>query len=127
MKEVMASSYFAEAAASTAVVPVKRKRDAPAGMPRKAKLLLTSFIGLVLFVGLKCERACRRVSPDCVFGTPLAAGDELDDPENLSDVDDEEIESAILNADEVEIRTQLWTELNKEYLEQQEGVFRIGV
>jgi hypothetical protein len=46
----------------------------------------------------------------------------LDESDNLSDVDDDEIEAAILNADEVEIRTQLWTELNREYLEQQEGV-----
>lgn len=54
--------------------------------------------------------------------TPEGYEDEEDDPDNLSDVDDPEIEAMILGEEEVALRTELWTELNKEYLEQQEGM-----
>ncbi|KAF9373969.1 transcription factor TFIIIB subunit brf1 [Podila verticillata] len=40
--------------------------------------------------------------------------------EPLDDVDDEEIEGVILNEEEVKIKTQVWMELNKEYLQEQE-------
>ncbi|KAG0227801.1 transcription factor TFIIIB subunit brf1 [Actinomortierella wolfii] len=40
--------------------------------------------------------------------------------EPLDDVDDEEIESIILNEDEVRVKTQVWLELNKDYLREQE-------
>ncbi|KAG0216053.1 transcription factor TFIIIB subunit brf1 [Mortierella sp. NVP41] len=40
--------------------------------------------------------------------------------EPLDDVDDEEIESIILNEEEVKIKTQVWMEFNKEYLQEQE-------
>ena len=43
--------------------------------------------------------------------------------EPLDDVDDEEIEGVILNEEEVKIKTQVWMELNKEYLQEQEGTF----
>lgn len=54
--------------------------------------------------------------------TPEGYEDEEGDPDNLSDVDDPEIEAMILGEEEVALRTELWTELNKEYLEQQEGM-----
>ncbi|KAF9914134.1 transcription factor TFIIIB subunit brf1 [Lobosporangium transversale] len=41
--------------------------------------------------------------------------------EELDDVDDEEIESIILNEEEVKIKTQVWMEFNKEYLQEQEA------
>ncbi|KAF9164029.1 transcription factor TFIIIB subunit brf1 [Mortierella sp. AD010] len=41
--------------------------------------------------------------------------------EELEDVDDEEIESIILNDEEVKIKTQVWMEFNKEYLMEQEA------
>jgi hypothetical protein len=40
--------------------------------------------------------------------------------EPLDDVDDEEIDSIILNDEEVKIKTQVWMEFNKEYLQEQE-------
>ncbi|GJJ68295.1 transcription factor IIIB 90 kDa subunit [Entomortierella parvispora] len=40
--------------------------------------------------------------------------------EPLDDVDDDEIESVILNEEEVKIKTQIWMELNKEFLIEQE-------
>ncbi|KAF9585430.1 transcription factor TFIIIB subunit brf1 [Lunasporangiospora selenospora] len=40
--------------------------------------------------------------------------------EPLDDVDDSEIEGAILNEEEVKIKTQVWMEFNKEYLQEQE-------
>ncbi|KAG0266606.1 transcription factor TFIIIB subunit brf1 [Mortierella polycephala] len=40
--------------------------------------------------------------------------------EPLDDVDDDEIENVILNDEEVKIKTQVWLELNKEYLQEQE-------
>ncbi|KAG0026216.1 transcription factor TFIIIB subunit brf1 [Podila clonocystis] len=40
--------------------------------------------------------------------------------EPLDDVDDDEIENVILNEEEVKIKTQVWMELNKEYLHEQE-------
>ncbi|KAG0337507.1 transcription factor TFIIIB subunit brf1 [Podila horticola] len=40
--------------------------------------------------------------------------------EPLDDVDDDEIENVILNEEEVKIKTQVWMELNKEYLQEQE-------
>ncbi|KAG0057276.1 transcription factor TFIIIB subunit brf1 [Gryganskiella cystojenkinii] len=40
--------------------------------------------------------------------------------EPLDDVDDDEIESVILNEEEVKIKTQVWMELNKEFLMEQE-------
>ncbi|KAG0257876.1 transcription factor TFIIIB subunit brf1 [Actinomortierella ambigua] len=40
--------------------------------------------------------------------------------EPLEDVDDDEIESIILNDDEVRVKTQVWLELNKDYLREQE-------
>lgn len=43
--------------------------------------------------------------------------------EPLDDVDDEEIEGVILNEEEVKIKTQVWMELNKEYLQEQEGTY----
>lgn len=41
--------------------------------------------------------------------------------EPLDDVDDDEIENVILNEEEIKIKTQVWMELNKEYLQEQEG------
>jgi transcription factor IIIB 90 kDa subunit len=38
---------------------------------------------------------------------------------DLADVDDDEIEAMLLNDDEVEIKTKVWYEFNKEYLEEQ--------
>ena len=40
--------------------------------------------------------------------------------EPLDDVDDDEIDSIILNDEEVKIKTQVWMEFNKEYLQEQE-------
>ncbi|KAF9970955.1 transcription factor TFIIIB subunit brf1 [Actinomortierella ambigua] len=40
--------------------------------------------------------------------------------EPLDDVDDDEIESIILNENEVRVKTQVWLELNKDYLREQE-------
>jgi len=40
--------------------------------------------------------------------------------EPLDDVDDDEIESIILNDEEVKIKTQVWMEFNKDYLQEQE-------
>ncbi|KAF9301095.1 transcription factor TFIIIB subunit brf1 [Mortierella antarctica] len=40
--------------------------------------------------------------------------------EPLDDVDDDEIENVILNEEEIKIKTQVWMELNKEYLQEQE-------
>ncbi|KAF8932349.1 transcription factor TFIIIB subunit brf1, partial [Dissophora ornata] len=40
--------------------------------------------------------------------------------EELDDVDDDEIENIILNEEEVKIKTQVWMEFNKEYLQEQE-------
>ncbi|KAF9426188.1 transcription factor TFIIIB subunit brf1 [Podila epigama] len=42
--------------------------------------------------------------------------------EPLDDVDDDEIESVILNEEEIKIKTQVWMELNKEYLQEQEDL-----
>jgi transcription factor IIIB subunit 2 len=36
-------------------------------------------------------------------------------------VDDEEIETVLLNEDEIELKTQIWTEMNKDYLEALKG------
>ncbi|KAG0205838.1 transcription factor TFIIIB subunit brf1 [Mortierella sp. GBA30] len=41
--------------------------------------------------------------------------------EDLDDVDDDEIESVILNEEEVKVKTQVWMELNKDYLLEQEA------
>ncbi|KAG0287027.1 transcription factor TFIIIB subunit brf1, partial [Dissophora globulifera] len=41
--------------------------------------------------------------------------------EELDDVDDEELESIILNEEEVKIKTQVWMEFNKDYLLEQEA------
>ena len=41
--------------------------------------------------------------------------------ENLSDVDDDEIQMLILTEEESEVKSKLWHEMNKEYLEEQEG------
>ncbi|KAF9150972.1 transcription factor TFIIIB subunit brf1 [Linnemannia schmuckeri] len=40
--------------------------------------------------------------------------------EPLDDVDDDEIDNIILNDEEVKIKTQVWMEFNKEYLQEQE-------
>ncbi|KAF9937743.1 transcription factor TFIIIB subunit brf1 [Mortierella alpina] len=40
--------------------------------------------------------------------------------EDLDDVDDDEIEGVLLNDEEVKIKTQIWMELNRDYLEEQE-------
>ncbi|EWC47255.1 transcription factor IIIB subunit [Drechslerella stenobrocha 248] len=43
------------------------------------------------------------------------------DPENLEDVDDDEIESIMMNPDEVALKTKIWYEYNREYLLAQEA------
>jgi transcription factor IIIB subunit 2 len=44
-----------------------------------------------------------------------------DDPENLDDVDDDwEVQGAILNDKEVEVKERVWTEFNKDWLRDQE-------
>ncbi|KAK9466302.1 Brf1-like TBP-binding domain-containing protein [Lipomyces arxii] len=56
-----------------------------------------------------------------VDSTELSASREYyEDPERLSDVDDDEIQSFMLNDKEVEIKSRFWMELNKDYLEAQE-------
>lgn len=42
-----------------------------------------------------------------------------EEPGSLSDVDDDEIESVILNEEEIVLKTRVWYEFNKEYLEEQ--------
>jgi transcription factor IIIB subunit 2 len=44
-----------------------------------------------------------------------------DDPEDLADVDDEEIEATILTEMEAEIKSQVWMSMNREYLIEQEN------
>lgn len=55
------------------------------------------------------------------------AGEDLNngDDESLSDVDDEEIDQLILTTEESEMKSKLWHEMNKEYLEEQEGTTTI--
>ncbi|KAF3939044.1 hypothetical protein ABW19_dt0207590 [Dactylella cylindrospora] len=43
------------------------------------------------------------------------------DPENLEDVDDDEIESIMMTPDEVAMKTKIWYEYNREYLLAQEA------
>ncbi|KAF3913462.1 hypothetical protein AA313_de0203835 [Arthrobotrys entomopaga] len=43
------------------------------------------------------------------------------DPENLEDVDDDEIESIMMNPEEVALKTKIWYEYNREYLLAQEA------
>ncbi|KAJ8101811.1 Brf1-like TBP-binding domain-containing protein [Lipomyces tetrasporus] len=43
-----------------------------------------------------------------------------DDPEHLSDVDDDEIQSFMLSEKEVEVKSKLWMDLNQDYLKEQE-------
>ncbi|KAK6337780.1 transcription factor TFIIIB subunit brf1 [Orbilia brochopaga] len=43
------------------------------------------------------------------------------DPENLEDVDDDEIESIMMTPEEVALKTKIWYEYNREYLLQQEA------
>lgn len=46
--------------------------------------------------------------------------DEMDEEiETLSDIDDEEVERYLHNKEEVRLKTLIWTEMNKEYLEEQ--------
>lgn len=147
MKEVMGSSDFAEASkgiSSTELVPVARKRAAHKGM-RTMQHYAHAWKAFPHNNNNSTSSACtlrggvyvadvfyssRRwhidtYSPTHVYAcppTPEGYEDEEDDPDNLSDVDDPEIEAMILGEEEVAIRTELWTELNKEYLEQQEGM-----
>lgn len=44
-----------------------------------------------------------------------------DDPERLSDVDDDEVDSFILNSNEVEIKSRVWMTLNRDYLIEMEN------
>ncbi|KAK9451237.1 Brf1-like TBP-binding domain-containing protein [Limtongia smithiae] len=41
------------------------------------------------------------------------------DPERLSDVDDDEIQSFMLTEEEVEVKSQIWEKLNEEYIKEQ--------
>ncbi|KAK9328684.1 Brf1-like TBP-binding domain-containing protein [Lipomyces starkeyi] len=43
-----------------------------------------------------------------------------DNPEHLSDVDDDEIQSFMLSEKEVEIKSKVWMDLNEDYLKEQE-------
>ncbi|ODQ66544.1 BRF1-domain-containing protein [Nadsonia fulvescens var. elongata DSM 6958] len=43
-----------------------------------------------------------------------------DHPEDLSDVDDDEIDSFVLNPEEVEIKSRVWMTLNRDYILEQE-------
>ncbi|KAK9370723.1 Brf1-like TBP-binding domain-containing protein [Lipomyces kononenkoae] len=43
-----------------------------------------------------------------------------DNPEHLSDVDDDEIQSFMLSEKEVEIKSKVWMDLNQDYLKEQE-------
>ncbi|KAI9250880.1 hypothetical protein BDA99DRAFT_204177 [Phascolomyces articulosus] len=47
-----------------------------------------------------------------------AARKQAEDDENLSDVDDEEIEAMILTPSEVKIKSRIWYDANKDYLEE---------
>ena len=44
-----------------------------------------------------------------------------DDPENLSDVDDEEIESVLLDEEASKLKERIWISINEEYLLEQEN------
>eukprot|EP00126_Sphaerothecum_destruens_P007582 Sdes_comp19901_c0_seq1m12287 len=57
-------------------------------------------------------------SSGCGFYCESEASEHLG-PENLSDVDDKELDIFFLNDQEIQVKTQLWTEMNKEYLELQ--------
>lgn len=47
-------------------------------------------------------------------------GDEMDEElETLSDIDDDEVERYLHNEEEVRLKTLIWTEMNKEYIEEQ--------
>ncbi|KAI9492772.1 cyclin-like protein [Zychaea mexicana] len=58
------------------------------------------------------------ISHDDMSTTEKAAREKAQENENLSDVDDEEIEAMILNPMEVKIKTRIWYDANKDYLEE---------
>ncbi|KAK7207294.1 Brf1-like TBP-binding domain-containing protein [Myxozyma melibiosi] len=58
--------------------------------------------------------------PEPVEPTPAPTRIIDDDPENLSDVDDDEISNFILNEEEVDVKSHVWHTLNAEYLREQE-------
>lgn len=47
--------------------------------------------------------------------------EEEEDNETLSDIDDDEVKGYLHNDEEVRLKTIIWTEMNKEYLEEQEA------
>lgn len=49
-----------------------------------------------------------------------ACVEDEDDNETLSDIDDDEVKGYLHNDEEVRLKTIIWTEMNKEYLEEQE-------
>ncbi|OLL24572.1 Transcription factor IIIB subunit [Neolecta irregularis DAH-3] len=55
-------------------------------------------------------------SPTYMKKLPISDG-----ADDLSDVDDDEIESVLLNEREISLKTQVWMELNKDYLAEQEA------
>ncbi|KAI8093554.1 uncharacterized protein BX664DRAFT_384967 [Halteromyces radiatus] len=58
------------------------------------------------------------------LGDKNVSEDEDEEETSLSDVDDEEIEAVLLNPEEVELKTTIWYNANKEYLAEMEAKAR---
>lgn len=66
------------------------------------------------------DSSLQKISESLPIGTPAPTRIIEDDPENLSDVDDDEITSFMLNPKEIEIKSHIWNTLNADYLREQE-------
>ncbi|KAI5073301.1 hypothetical protein GOP47_0011314 [Adiantum capillus-veneris] len=63
-------------------------------------------------------------NPTETFVNHFMTPPELDDPDNedtLSDIDDDEVDGYLHNQEEIRLKTIIWTEMNKEYLEEQQA------
>ncbi|KAK9456581.1 Brf1-like TBP-binding domain-containing protein [Dipodascopsis uninucleata] len=68
------------------------------------------------------DRSFQKISDIITEGSNDQSSSKIfsEDSENLSDVDDDEIQSFMLNEQEVEIKSQVWEQINREYLIEQE-------
>ena len=56
---------------------------------------------------------------------PSDAADAAAETDTLSDIDDDEIDGVLLNTSEVQVKSELWHEMNKDYLLKQEEKKRL--
>eukprot|EP01134_Creolimax_fragrantissima_P000546 CFRG0546T1 len=121
------------------LVDMERDADPPAFLRARAQAIIaqktiTDAEGMASkmdgVLAIESGPSTRAVVPvNRVAGEKMTVVRISDDPDNLEDVDDHEIQSMLLTNGEVQVKTQMWTQLNKDWLvkaEEKEAIDRFN-